>query len=158
MSNCTTQLLPALSAGTRSSPSEHTESIAERPGSSLSGEPWSPIAQGSPVTLADRPHHNGQKENTQDHWRQRDAHQRRKEYPKRSPTGHRRGKVLTADTVIDPVLHPFFVAQRAPRRMGPVSVLLRFRSIHDALTSTGLFPLRSGGNPRPSNITAEVAA
>lgn len=158
MSNCKTQSLPALSAGTRSSPSKHTESIAERPGFSLSGDPWSTIVQDSPVTPASRRHPDGQKERAQTAQRQHDAHPQRKGRPKRSPTRHRRGSTLTVDTVTKPVLHPFFVAERAPRRMGPVSVLLRFRRIHDALTTPGLFPLRSGGNPRSSNIAAEVAA
>ena len=158
MSNCKTQSRPALSAGKPSSPSNRTESIAERPGFSLSGEPWSPIAQDSPATPADRPHPDGQKENTQNHRRQRDAHPQRKGRPKRLPTQRQRGSTLTADTVTKPVLHPFFVAERAPRRMGPVSVLLRFRRVHDALTTPGLFPLRSGGNPRSSSIVAEVTA
>lgn len=157
MSNCKTQSLPALSAGTLSSPSERTEPIAERLGFSLSGEPWAPIVQDSHATAADRPHPDGQKEKAQKHWRRRDAHPQRNGRPKVSPTGHPSGSVLNVDTVVGSVLHPFFVAQRAPRRMGPVRMLLRFRSALDALTTPGLFPLRSGGNPRPSNIAAEVA-
>lgn len=48
---------------------------------------------------------------------------------------------------------PFF---GAPRRMGPARLLPTFFYSHDPLTLAGLFPLRSSGNLRSSNLAAEV--